>query len=123
MPRTVTTYTRRWEDSDSFQADPETPDSVDSEVAECVTDDWSTAVIEAVELLRANGCTKPSSSPGFFEDMWYSEVDGGSTVNYRTGAYHELSAHLDGFTVGEQRQIWQLVTGQLSVLEANLDRR
>lgn len=120
MGRTVTIYTRRWEDSDSYQADASTPDDVDKDVTDCETDDWCTAVIYAVELLRASGCTQPSSVPEFSVDLWYSQPDGGSTVNYRTGAYHELSAHLAGFTDVEQRQIWQLVTGQLAVLEANL---
>lgn len=120
MAKTVTIYTRVWRDGDAFEADSVTPDDVDTEVTECETDDWATAVVHAAELLRDNGCTAPSSAPNFDVDLWYSEADGGSVVNYRTGAYHELSAHLAGFTDTEQYQIWQLATDQLSVLIANM---
>ena len=49
--------------------------------------------------------------PGFSPDLWYSDPDGSYVADYRTGARRENSGHLHGFDEGEQRQIWQLLTG------------
>jgi hypothetical protein len=115
MTSYVRLISRIWDDGDSFDADPETSDRIDDANTNCETDEWSTAVIQAVEALRGHGCTTPSTTPGFHPDLWYSDPDGSYVDNITTGRRRENSGHLYGFSELEQRQIWQLVTGELLV--------
>ncbi len=111
MTRYVRLISRVWEDGDSFDADPETPDYVEDEEVVCETDEWSSAVGQAADALRDHGCTEPSCAPGFHTDLWYSDPDGSYVDDFRTGRRRENSGHLYGFDEVEQRQIWQLLTG------------
>ncbi len=113
MTRYVRLISRVWDDGDSFDADPETPDLVEENDTTCEGDEWSSAVVQAADALREHGCTAPSSAPGFHPDMWYSDPDGSYVANFRTGARRENSGHLHGFSEVEQRQVWQLLTGEL----------
>jgi hypothetical protein len=115
MTRFVRLYSHVWDDGDSFEADPETPDQVDADDVLCETDDWSTAVIQAAGALKDHGCSAPSCTPGFHPDMWYSDPDGSRVDNLTTGGRHENTGHLHGFSELEQRQVWQLMTGELLV--------
>jgi len=111
VTRYVRLIARVWEDGDSFDAEPETPDHVEEEDVVCEPDEWSSAVGTAADALREHGCTDPGSTPGFYPDLWYSDPDGSYVANFRTGARRENSGHLHGFSEIEQRQIWQLLTG------------
>lgn len=104
MTRYVRLISRVWEDGDSFDADPETPDCVEDDDVLCEGDELSSAIVQAVDALRDHGCTEPSSLPGLHPDGSY--VD-----NFRTGRRRENPGHLYGFDEAEQRQIWQLLTG------------
>jgi hypothetical protein len=115
MTRYVRLISRVWDDGDSFEADPETHDDVEDENALCETDEWSSAVIQAADALRDHGCTEPSCAPGFYADMWYSDPDGSYVDDHRTGRRRENSGHLHGFSEIEQRQVWQLLTGELLI--------
>ena len=82
---------------------------------DCEPDQWDvadglTAVDLAAEALTDNWLTAPSTSPGFHPGIWWSYVDGSQIVDYYTGERVEETAHLEGFTPGEEEEIWALVT-------------
>lgn len=115
MTRYVRLISRVWEDGESFDADPETPDYVVDDDLICETDEWSSGVIKAAEALHDRGCTELSCMPGFHPDLWYSDPDGSFVDDYRTGRRRENSGHLYGFSELEQWQVWQLLTGEILV--------
>lgn len=105
----ILVYTKRYTDDDVWEGaiDPaiEANESVNSFDPQFDVDghvEW------AVEFLNREGLTEPSSSPDFWEGIWYSPVDERIIDHYR-GIKEEASAHLGGFTDAEKREIWEKV--------------
>lgn len=73
------------------------PDAYDIE-------DGVTAVDKAIKSICGEGATEASSSD-FHAGIWYSETDGNQ--NYRTGETTFREFHPSGFTVEEQREIYE----------------
>lgn len=76
------------------------------------TDDDLSPVEHAIRFLRSGGYSEPSSSV-FHAGVWYSWADRES--DYRSGESRGQSAHLEGFTVAEQREIWIAISGKGAV--------
>ena len=76
-----------------------TPDRYDIE-------DGETAVSKAVEFLKNEGATEPSSSM-FHDGVWYTAYYG---QNPRDGSEESRSFHLRGFTPEEEEAIYKEMT-------------
>ncbi|MCM3883141.1 hypothetical protein [Frankia sp. R82] len=84
-----------------------------SEDLDCEPDDYDredgiSAVDLAVAVLTKSGATGPSGGPDFpgVRCWWGGTV----TLNYYTGEMRETSAHLQGFSDAECRDIWARLT-------------
>lgn len=106
--RTLTICRTRFTDvEDGEYVNPDT----DTESVECEPDcDDETAVGLVVKELRKLGCVSGSSSV-FHCGVWYCLPDGSVMVDYGTGEREEVTAHLEGFTMGEEQEVWRLVVG------------
>lgn len=79
-----------------------TPDQYDRE-------DGVTAVDKAVKFIRDSaGYVEASSYPHAHKGVWYSSSD--YDYDYRTGERKETSYHPKGFTLEEQREIYNALT-------------
>lgn len=79
-----------WEDEEGHDCEP--------------ADEDETAADLAVKFLKGEGGTEASSSH-FHKDVWYTQPDG--STDYRTGEEKILSFHLKGFTVEEQKEVFE----------------
>jgi len=70
--------------------------------------DEQTAVRIAVQALKREGTTYPSSSQ-FYPGVWYS---GEAVQDYKTGEYTTTSYHLVMFTEQERRLIYDAITAK-----------
>lgn len=100
----------RWE---SEYADEPVTVSEDSWADYCIPDEWdeegTTAVDKAVAVFDRIA-VEPSSYPGFYPGMWYSEVD--PYEHPATGVIENQTFHLRGFSEAEQRQIFDRLTSK-----------
>lgn len=85
-----------WIDEDGVEM---TPDEYDAE-------EGLTAVDKAVKHLRSEGATEASASH-FHPGVWYLSMH---DPDFRTGDQEERSFHLDGFTLEQERAIFEQMT-------------
>lgn len=112
MAYTVTTHTTdyRWDDDEYGDPyDSPTELGTDTDEYDVSRDEWDdqgeTPVTKAIELIKRNlGPVEPSSWPGFRTEVWYSAID--SYEHPYTGVIEEVTAHLDGFSPSEQREVF-----------------
>lgn len=86
-----------WIDEDGVEFEPDEDD-----------DDPSDSIVsQAVDFLKKEGATNPSSS-GFHSGIWYSTEY--QTTDYGTGEEEERSFHLKGFEPEEEAEIFKQMT-------------
>jgi hypothetical protein len=103
--KTVTVHRTYYSDDDARDGDI-LGDNVWTTVHDC--HDWQPVGQTVAGLLRGEGLTEPSSTD-WAPHVWYSHPDG-SYVDSTTGFRCQPTAHLDGFTEDESREVFGRIT-------------
>jgi thioredoxin reductase (NADPH) len=95
-------------------------EGTDMEPDEHDKSDGLTAVSKAVRFLKNEGAIEASSSH-FNPGVWYSTEY--QTIDYGTGTDEQRSFHLKGFTIEEEKEIWNDMSNRTRGAVANAPRR
>jgi len=110
----LTKYYAPWEEG---QDEPELIDHDRDEHPVEYGDEDETMAQQAARIILDGGGIHPSSSPGFHPGMWYSTE---TEIDPRTGRMIEKSFHMRGLNAPQEREVFDILKGELQLSENKL---